>query len=272
MATNFICVTCGVQYAATDNAPEHCLICEDPRQYIGWQGQQWTTLETLQAENRNEIKQEEEQLWQVITRPQVAIGECARLAQTAKGNVLWECVSLVDDATVQEIQKLGGISAIAISHPHFYSSMVEWSKAFGGVPIYLHEDNQPWVMRPDPAIVYWSGDTYELGDGLTLIRCGGHFPGSSVLHWQAGAAGRGALLTGDTIMVASDRNFVSFMYSYPNYIPLNAPAVEQVVAAVEPFEFDRIYSSWPERVCMADGKKALRRSRDRYLQAISTGL
>jgi hypothetical protein len=66
------------------------------------------------------------------------------------------------------------------------------------------------------------------------VRCGGHFPGSAVLHWADGADGRGALFTGDTIQVVSDRRWVSFMYSYPNLIPTNAATVRQIVAAVAP--------------------------------------
>src|SRR5262249_1664556 len=151
-----------------------------------------------------------------------------------KSNVLWDCVPLFDEAVVEAIKSLGGISAIAISHPHYYSSMVEWSQAFDGVPIYLHFADRRWVMRPDKAIVYWEGEAKELGDGLTLIRCGGHFEGGTVLHWQAGANGKGALLTGDIIQVVPDRKHVSFMYSYPNYIPLSATAIERIVNAVEP--------------------------------------
>jgi glyoxylase-like metal-dependent hydrolase (beta-lactamase superfamily II) len=84
---------------------------------------------------------------------------------------------------------------------NFFSSMVEWSRAFDNAPIYLHADLRKYVMRPDPAIVYWDGQTKSLGEDLTLIRCGGHFKGSTVLHWSDGADGRGALLTGDTIYV-----------------------------------------------------------------------
>ncbi|MEP6774190.1 MAG: MBL fold metallo-hydrolase, partial [Chloroflexota bacterium] len=162
----------------------------------------------------------------------------------------------------------GGISAIAISHPHFYSSMVEWSKAFDNAPIYIHESNRPWVMRPDPAVNYWSSEQYRLAEGLTLVRCGGHFPGSSVLHWAGGAEGRGVLLTGDTIQVVPDRRYVSFMYSYPNLIPLNATAVRHIVDAVEPFEYDRVYSSWKDRVVKTDAKTSVQRSMERYLQAL----
>jgi hypothetical protein len=121
--------------------------------------------------------------------------------------------------------------------------MVEWSRAFGGVPIYLHAADRQWVMRPDEAIVFWEGETSALAEGLTLIRCGGHFEGGTVLHWAGGAGGRGALLTGDIIQVVPDRKHVSFMYSYPNYIPLPASAIERIVKAVEPFSFDRIYGA-----------------------------
>ena len=77
------------------------------------------------------------------------------------------------------------MAAIAISHPHYYSSMVEWSHAFDGAPIYVHAADRPWVMRPDPHIVFWEQETLPLLGGLTLIRCGGHFAGGQVLHWPA---------------------------------------------------------------------------------------
>jgi glyoxylase-like metal-dependent hydrolase (beta-lactamase superfamily II) len=105
-------------------------------------------------------------------------------------------------------------------------------------------------------------------DGLTLIRCGGHFPGSDVLHWPQGAEGRGALFTGDTMQVAQDRRYVSFMYSYPNMIPLNKSAIERIVNAVEPFEFDRIYGGWWDYHVL-DAKSAVKRSAERYIKAIS---
>src|SRR6185369_11534751 len=122
-----------------------------------------------------------------------------------------------------------------------YSSMVEWSERFGNVPIYLHADDRRWVVRPSRNIVFWGTETQELFGGLTLIRCGGHFEGGTVLHWAEGEEGAGALLTGDIIQVVQDRRFVSFMWSYPNYIPLSAAAVERIACAVKPYVFEGIY-------------------------------
>ncbi len=238
--TNYICVTCGTQFAATEEPPAHCPICEDARQYIGPNGQQWTILAALQTDHHNVLGEEEPGLTYIVTEPGFAIGQCARLVPAGEGNILWECTSLLDEATVAAVRERGGITAIAFSHPHFHSSMVEWSQAFGGVPIYIHAAHRGYVLRPDPAIRYWEGETCALAEGLTLVRCGGHFPGSSVLHWAAGADGRGVLLTGDTIYVVSDRRYVTFMYSYPNSIPLNAPAVKRIVDAVAPYAIERI--------------------------------
>jgi hypothetical protein len=103
---------------------------------------------------------------------------------------------------------------------------------------------------------------------LTLIRCGGHFEGGTVLHWAGGDGGKGALLTGDIIQVVPDRKHVSFMYSYPNYIPLPAPAVERIVEAVEPFEYDRVYGGFWDIVIEREGKAIVKRSAERYLRAI----
>jgi hypothetical protein len=124
-------------------------------------------------------------------------------------------------------------------------------------------------MRPDRAIAFWDGDTKSLGDGLTLVRCGGHFEGGAVLHWQGGAGGKGALLTGDIIQVVADRKHVSFMYSYPNYVPLSAAAVERIVEAVEPCGYERVYGAFWDSVIGRDGKAAVARSAERYRRAIS---
>jgi glyoxylase-like metal-dependent hydrolase (beta-lactamase superfamily II) len=265
---HFICVTCGTQFAATDAPPPECPICEDDRQYIGPNGQQWTTLAQLRKDHQNAFRELDTNLTGIITEPKFAIGPQAHLIQTPNGNVLWDCITYLDDATVAEIQQRGGLAAIAISHPHFFSCMVEWSRAFGDIPIFLHADHKPWVMRPDDAVVYWPGETYQILPGLTAIRCGGHFPGSTVLHWAEGAGGKGALFTGDTIYVVADRRWVTFMYSYPNDIPLNEAAVRRIVTAVEPYDFDRLHSAFAGGVVEADARNAVRRSADRYIEHI----
>jgi hypothetical protein len=265
---NFICTTCGTQHAESDQPPAACAICQDERQYVKATGQQWTTLERLRLTNRNSIKFKELGLIGVGIEPHFAIGQRALFVRTPKANLLWDCLPLLDEAVVEMVQALGGVSAIALSHPHYYSSMVEWSRALGGVPIYLHVADRRWVMRPDQAIVSWEGETKMLGEGLTLVRCGGHFEGGTVLHWAGGAGGMGALLTGDIIQVVPDRKHVSFMYSYPNYVPLPASTVKRIVQAVEPFGYDRVYGAFWDMVIERDGKAAVKRSAERYFRAI----
>ncbi|MEO6809650.1 MAG: MBL fold metallo-hydrolase [Isosphaeraceae bacterium] len=265
-----ICVTCGVQYPETPKPPENCPVCDDDRQYVGLQGQQWTTLDDLRGEHENTFKHEASGLTSIQTTPKFAIGQRAFLIQSPGGNVLWDCVSLIDDATVKTIQERGGLAAVAISHPHFYATMVEWSRAFGGIPIYVHADDNTWIMRPDPAVTLWEGEIHTLHDGLTLVRCGGHFEGSTVLHWPAGADGRGALLVGDTLQVVPDLRHVSFMRSYPNYIPLPTEAVRRIARAVAPFSFEQVLGMFPGLTIPSDGQGAVARSIERYLNAIKS--
>jgi hypothetical protein len=176
-------------------------------------------------------------------------------------------MSLIDDETVAQVQRLGGLTAIAISHPHYYATCVEWSERFDA-PIYLHEADRQWVMRPSGRIHFWAGESYHLRDGITLHRLGGHFAGGTVLHWQQGAEGRGVLLAGDIIQVVSDRRWVSFMYSYPNLIPLPAAEVQRIRDRVEPLAFERLYGAWWERVVAQDAHQAVLRSAERYIQAL----
>ena len=186
------------------------------------------------------------------------------LAETPEGNVLWDMIPLVDDAAVEAVQARGKVRAIAISHPHYYSGMVEWSEALGGVPILLHEADREWIMRPDPAIELWSGDVKELWGGLTLLRLGGHYAGGTVLH----DAKASTLLSGDIVQVIPDRGFVGFMWSYPNLIPLPAAEVRRIAAALEPWEFERILGAWWGRLVPRDGNEVVRRSAERYAAAL----
>jgi len=265
----YICTTCGTEHAAADAAPEVCAICADDRQYINPRGQSWTSLERLRQSHRNSFRQEEPGVLAIGTEPHFAIGQRAFLIRTSGGNILWDCLSLIDDATVTIIEALGGIDAIAISHPHYYSAMVSWSEAFGGVPIHLHGDDRQWVMRPSDRIAFWSGDRRALLPGVTAIRAGGHFAGGTVLHWADGADGKGVLFTGDILQVTPDRRHVSFMRSYPNYIPLSAPVVERIVSRVSLYAFDRVYGAFWDRVISTGAKTAVAASARRYIDAVS---
>jgi hypothetical protein len=265
----FICVTCGIQYADSGSQPpERCVICEDERQYVGPSGQRWTTLEELRETHHNQFRRYEDDLVGIGSHPGFAIGQRALLVQSPSGNVLWDCVTLLDEFTERTVRQMGGIGAIAVSHPHYYSAVVEWAAAFDA-PVYLHAADRQWVTRPSPSIVHWEGDQLELHDGMRLVNAGGHFAGGTVLHVPALAGGRGALLAGDILQVIPDRAFVGFMYSYPNLIPLPVAAVRRIGAAVARLAFDRIYGAWWELVIPAGAKAVVERSVDRYERAIA---
>jgi hypothetical protein len=254
--THWICATCGIQFAESEEPPAECAICTDPRQYVPEEGQRWTTLDELRADHRNEVR-EEGALTGIGVEPWFAIGQRALLVD----NVMWDCVHLIDEEAAQEVERRGGLRAIAISHPHYYTGMVEWARRFD-CPVYIHAADERWIMRPDPSIELWEGDVKELGGGLTLVRCGGHFAGGTVLHRA------GLLLSGDIVQVIPDRSHVGFMYSYPNLIPLPAGTVEGIAGALEPYEFDTIYGAWWGRIVRGDAKGIVRRSAERYVRAL----
>ena len=265
---SFVCVTCGTKYPDVPSAPAECPICLDPRQYVGWGGQQWTTMPQLAADHHNMVFDEGPGLTGVRTEPKFAIGQRALHVAATDFPLLWDCVTLVDDAGVDAIRQRSGARAIAISHPHYYSGMVAWSHALGGVPVYLHAADSEWVMNPDPALRFWEGETLELAPGVTLIRCGGHFDGGTVLHWAGGAGGAGALLAGDILQVGQDRRTVSVMYSYPNAIPVGAETIRRVARAVAPFTFDQLYGAWPGQNIIGGADEAVKQSLRRYIEAI----
>ncbi len=263
----FICTACGTQYPESEKPPAQCVICEEERQYVPPRGQTWTTLAALSEGHFNAFREYGDGIIGIGSQPHFAIGQRALLVRTDAGNILWDCVATLDAATVTLIEGLGGIDAIAISHPHFYTTMVEWARAFTA-RIHLHAADKQWIMRPDAAVELWDGETLELWDGVTLVRCGGHFPGGSVLHWAQGAGGRGVICAGDILSVTTDRKWLSFMRSYPNFIPLSAREVEHIGAALKPFSFDTIYGHYFDRVIAKDGKAVLEKSVQRYVAAI----
>jgi len=263
----WICVTCGVQHAPSPERPDSCPICLDERQYVGWGGQRFTTQDELAAGHRNEVREEEAGLHGIGTSPPFAIGQRALLVRAPGGNVLWDCVSLLDGATVDAVRALGGVDVICCSHPHFYGSLVDWADAFDAA-VLLPAADRRWALRPSERIRFFEEDAVEPVAGLTLARIGGHFEGACVLYWPEGAEGRGALLTGDTITVVQDRAWVSFMYSYPNLIPLDEATVRGIARRVEAFAFVRVYGGWWGRVVVEDGAAAVARSAERYVRRL----
>ena len=266
--TAWICETCGVQYADSDEPPAECRICLDERQYVGWDGQRWTTQADLAAGHDNVVREEEPGLTGIATSPAFAIGQRALLVRTPAGNVLWDCISLLDEATVAAVEGLGGVGAICCSHPHFHGSCVDWADAFDAT-VWVPAADREWVTRPSPRITIWSDDRVEPVPGCTVARIGGHFDGAAVLHWAAGAGGRGALLTGDTVTVVQDRQWVSFMWSYPNLIPLDAATVTGIAERVGRYRFDRIYGGWWGKAVDRDGPEVVRRSAERYVARLA---
>jgi hypothetical protein len=263
-----ICCTCGTSYPDTPEPPAHCKICEDERQFVPSSGQAWTTPPKLAHGRVNAWRQLETDLFEIHTQPQFAIGQRALLLRTAQGNILWDCIALLDDATEVLIRGLGGLRAIAISHPHYYTCMQDWARRFD-CPVHLHAADSEWIMRPDPALRQWQGETLEIVRGVTLLRLGGHFPGGAVLHWAAGAEGRGAILSGDILQVAADLDRVAFLWSYPNMMPLSAATVRRIADAMAAWNFDRIYGAFPGRQVNSGGARAVEQSAARYIELLN---
>lgn len=265
----FICFTCGVQYESSVAPPDSCKICKEERQYVKHDGQQWTTLEQMIKKEpyKNFIAKAEEGLYSIQTKPEFAIGQTAYIVQGNGFQLLWDCLTYIDPNTVAAVKELGGLDAIALSHPHYYSSQVEWAEALDA-KIYIHEDDRQWVTRPSGKIVFWSGESLELHEGLILHRLGGHFKGGTVLEWQTG---QGILLSGDIIRVMPGRDWASFMYSYPNFIPLPPHIVQRMADRLNEVKFKRVYDAF-YRVLAENADDSIRKSVERYIDAIKGDL
>ncbi len=261
--TLWSCATCGIEHPDSPAPPRSCAICSDERQRVPPTGQRWTTQEELAAQRCGlSVSELEPGLHAVEVSPRVGIGHRPLLVRTSGGNLLWDPPGYLDEAGAQAVRELGGAAVIASSHPHLTGASIQWSHALGRAPVLVAEADAAWVRRPDPVVGLWSGAT-EVLPGLTLVPCGGHFAGSAVAHWAAGANGRGALLTGDTIMIGGDLASVSVMRSYVNDIPLPERAVRRILAALEPYRYDRLYGGFS--TLEAGARESVQATLERYV-------
>jgi glyoxylase-like metal-dependent hydrolase (beta-lactamase superfamily II) len=266
--THYLCRACGLQHAASETPPGFCKICNDDRQYVAWGGQDWTTHEELCQSRSVRIEQDGDLLGVGIRPPGFAIPQRALVVPSNVGNILWDCTSLVTPEAVEALQQRGGISMIAISHPHFYGAMVEWSEAFGGAPILLHQADREWVARSSPHIEFWKGEELHLADDVRLIHCPGHFPGSSVLYWSKGPEDKKILLAGDSLHVTQTRSQVSFVHSVPNHLPMHPEHVLGIQRRLQGLELDDIYGfTWGLNI-HGGARAALDASIERHLNAV----
>lgn len=258
------CATCGVENSADD---EVCAICADERQWVPADGQRWTTLAERSAEGcRIELTEFEPDLFGLTARPQADIGQTALLVRTPAGNLLWDVPGFIDAAAVTAVADLGGIAAIMASHPHMYGVQLEWARAFGA-PVWVNARDRHWVRREGPELRTWD-EPFEVLPGVRAIRFGGHFRGSAVVEWAAGADGRGVLLAGDTIAAVPASGWVSFARSFPNRIPLSAGVVARLAESASRLRFDRLYSNFGG-VVRADAAAAVQRSAERHIAWVS---
>jgi hypothetical protein len=250
----FACTRCGIQFAASPGPPERCPICDEARTAAFGGARTWTTMDDLKLRYENIVQRLEENLFGIRTIPTFANGQRAMLVRSPGGSLLWDCTTLVDDPTIALVRALGAPSAIAVSHPRHAGSVVEWSHAFGGVPVYVHATGEPWMMRPDPVVRFWTGTRLQLQDGLSLAYCGGQ-DGGTVLHWPAGSKGTGALLTGGVLRIADETERVSLLLDASSALRPRSPAAVQALArALDPFAYERLYDAF-ERV-IASGAQA----------------
>jgi glyoxylase-like metal-dependent hydrolase (beta-lactamase superfamily II) len=263
----WICATCGNHFP--EPRPQVCVVCADERQWVPAGGQRWTTLAELAAAgHRSDVRAVEPGLTGIGAQPPFAIGQRSLLVATSAGNLLWDPSGFIDAAALAAVREAGGLNFVTASHPHFYGAITEWAREFGA-EILVPVDDVAWLRAgSEMPVRLWSG-TLPVLPGVTLIQCGGHFPGSAVLHWASGADGLGVLLSGDTIFVTPGEDRVTFVWSAPNRLPLSETAVAGVAEAVRPYAFDRIYGGWWAPVLRSGAWETVRRSALRYIEHLN---
>jgi len=264
------CATCGVE--RDDPLPDVCPICADERQFVPTSGQRWTTpADSLAAGARIEFTELETDVVGLVQRACPGIGQKPALIRTEYGNVLVEVPNVISDEAVAAVRGWGGIAAIVASHPHMYGVQSLWSRAFDDAPVYVSAADEQWLGARPANTVVWGADgdggvdrtaEVEIVPGVRASQPGGHFPGSAVVHWSA-PDGAGVLFSGDTIGTVADPRWVTFMRSFPNWMPLSGAVVRRIADHVSRYDFDRLYGNFGGCV-PRDARAAVLRSAERY--------
>ena len=257
-----ICMACGTKFPEEKTLLEVCPICEDDRQSVPNDVQTWTSSAELAKKHRFEICEINEKLYELKMVPSFAIGQRALLVLAPEGNILWDCIPLLDKAAIEFIKSKGGLKAIALSHPHFYSNMNDWGREFD-CPIYIHEADKQWIFDKIEQVKFWSGFEKNLWNGIKIHNIGGHFAGSSILHVPF-LSPVGTILCGDTFFVSPNKKHIAVMHSYPNKIPLPISEVERVKERIMPIKFDTLHAWHDTQSIESDAKKILENSLARY--------
>lgn len=204
-----ICTACGTQFLPESETPELCPICNDDRQYIPESGQEWISFNELSKNYSVITRKINDSLYELKMSPAFAIGQRALLVIAPGGNILWDCIPLLDEPTIEFIRSKGGLKAIAFSHPHFYSTMNEWAEIFD-CPVYIHQSDEQWIFNKGERVTLWPGAEKEFWDGIRMINIGGHFPGSSILHIPF-LSSEGVVLCGDTFVISPNKKHIAAM-------------------------------------------------------------
>lgn len=260
---NNICTACGTHFPINKELPEVCPICADDRQYVPETGQTWTSLADLSKHHSVEIREINENLFELKMSPSFAIGQRALLVIAPKGNVLWDCFPLLNETAIEFIKSKGGLQAIAFSHPHFYSNMNDWAKEFD-CPIYIHQNDEAWIFNKGEHINLWNGSEKDLWDDIKIINIGGHFAGSCILHVPF-LSPKGTIFCGDTFVISPSKNHVAAMHSYPNKIPLPISQIIRIKERMASIEFDTIHAWIESQSIKLNAKEILENSLAKYV-------
>jgi hypothetical protein len=262
MNQKIICTACGTQYQQICAAEAACPICLDDRQAVPEKGQTWTNLHELSDNHSVIIKKLHDNLYELKMAPSFAIGQRALLVLTPAGNILWDCIALINEPTVEFIKSKGGLKAIAFSHPHYYTTMNEWAEIFN-CPIYIHQKDEQWIFSKGQHVNLWNETEKELWNGIRLINVGGHFAGSSILHVPF-LSKEGTILCGDTFYISPSKKHAAVMYSYPNRIPLPVQEVQRIKKQISSIQFDTIFGFYDYQNIYINAKEILESSLSKY--------
>ena len=226
-------------------------------------GQIWIKPSDLLKNHSVKLNRLQDNLYELFINPMFAIGQRALLVLSKHGNILWDCIPMLDEMTIEFIKAKGGLKAIAFSHPHFYSNMNDWAEYFN-CPIYIHNKDVEHNMVKGKHVTLWDGDEFPLWDEMKIMQIGGHFAGSSILHVPF-LSKEGSIICGDTLFLSPSKKHFSVVYSSPNRIPLPLAEITRIKKRFDNIPFDSFYGYIKTQNLHKDVKEILETSMAKYV-------
>lgn len=240
----FVCTNCGF-WQKFFEMPSYCPVCVDYRHVLPANGWSFSGLEEARGLGRSLFEEIEAGIFRYGTETPLGISPLGYVVVRPDGNVGFEGTGWYDDAALEHIESIGGISYLSASHPHSYGALWQLRERFEPEVI-LQADDLVWATAFPPTWTF--DDRLRIGDDVELIRTGGHFAGHTILNLSE----RGIVFAGDALKFEIDPDDarlaigLSTHKAFVRRIPLTPLEVQRYRDIFVTLDFDQAWTPFDQ--------------------------